>query len=243
MSQQINLFNPIFLKQKKIFASVPMVRALGLLLVGVALLVVYGSQNVATLERRAAEGATRLSQQQARMATVNTEYAPRQPSKELGVELAVAEAHLRALRDVSAVLARGDIGNTAGYSAYFKALARQNVEGMWLTGVSIVGAGNEIGVQGRALDAKLVPQFITRLANEPALRGKSFAALSIERPPPTPAVPPAPGSPAATALAASSSGATAGRAAPAPALAGPTPSPFVDFSLQSLAQAPAGGRK
>ena len=37
MSQQINLFNPIFLKQKKTFSAVNMLDALALLLVGVAL--------------------------------------------------------------------------------------------------------------------------------------------------------------------------------------------------------------
>ena len=237
MSQQINLFNPIFLKQKKVFASAPMVRALGLLLVGVALLVAYGTQNVAALERRAADGATRLAQLQQRMAAVTVEYAPRQPSRELGVELATAEAHLRALRDVSTVLARGDIGNTAGYSAYFKALARQNVSGMWLTGVSIVGAGNEIGVQGRALDAQLVPEFMGRLAHEPALHGKTFGDLRIERPAALPPVAPAAGSPAAAAASAAAAAQAAGHSAP---VAAAVDAPFVEFSLQTVAP---GARK
>jgi hypothetical protein len=115
------------------------------------------------------------------------------------------------------------------------------VGGMWLTGVSIVGAGNEIGVQGRALDAQLVPQFITRLAQEPVLRGKTFAELRIERPAPTAAVPPAPGSPAAAAAsAAAASAAAVGRPAPAPAPA--LDAPFVNFSLQSVA-ATTGARK
>ena len=39
MTQQINLFNPIFLKQKKIFSAVNMLDALALLLVGIALFV------------------------------------------------------------------------------------------------------------------------------------------------------------------------------------------------------------
>lgn len=241
MSQQINLFNPIFLKQKKIFASLPMLQALGVLLLGVFALVAYARQNVAVLERRAADGAARLVQMQARMVTVSTEYAPRQANPALGVDLAKAEARQRALREVANVLARGDIGNTNGYSGYFKALARQNVGGMWLTGVSIVGAGNEIGVQGRALDAQLVPQFITRLAQEPVLRGKTFAELRIERPAPTAAVPPAPGSPAAAAAsAAAASAVAAGRPAPAPAPA--LDAPFVNFSLQSVAAA-TGARK
>ncbi|MES2150475.1 MAG: PilN domain-containing protein [Pseudomonadota bacterium] len=210
MSQQINLFNPIFLKQKKVFAASSMAQALGVLVIGVALLAMYGNRNVDSLRVQAAAGAERLSQKQARLAAVNLEYAPRQRSKELTAELSQAEAELRALRDVGSVLQRGDIGNTAGYSGYFKALARQNVEGMWLTGVSIVGAGNQIAVQGRALDATMVPEFIAHLTREQVLRGKTFASLRIERPLQAP-----PGSTGA-----------AGASVPAP---------FLEFTLQSVA--------
>jgi hypothetical protein len=93
-----------------------------------------------------------------------------------------ARARLQALRDVSGVLDRGELGNTQGYSEYFKALARQNISGVWLTGVSISGAGAEIGVQGRALDAALVPAYLGRLTHEQVMRGKAFGSLKINQP-------------------------------------------------------------
>jgi hypothetical protein len=124
--------------------------------------------------------------------------------------VAAAEAELKALHDVSSVLQGGALGNTAGYAEYFRAFSRQNVSGLWLTGVSINGAGNDIGVQGRAMQATLIPNYIARLTGERVMRGKTFASLDIGRPE------------------ARSRGGFIG--------AGPAAAPFVEFSLQSTAQ-------
>jgi hypothetical protein len=43
MAQQINLFNPIFLQQKKHFSAVTMLQALGLLLAGILVFYAYAS--------------------------------------------------------------------------------------------------------------------------------------------------------------------------------------------------------
>ncbi len=180
MSQQINLFNPVFRRQKKIFSALTMVQALALLLVGILALSLYGSSQVAMLEREAARGADQLAQKQTRLASVATEFAPRKKSAELAAELAQAEAQLAALERVSGVIERGELGDTGGYAKYLRALARQGIDGLWLTGVNITGAGTEIGIRGRALDPAMVPSYIGRLTSEPDLRGKSFASLRID---------------------------------------------------------------
>ena len=177
MSQQINLFNPVFLKQKKVFSSIAMARALGVLLVGSLAMVAYGKHHVAALEEEAQAVNAKLVQKQARQAMVNTEFAPRQPTRELEAELTEAETQLRALQSVSGVLERGELGNTSGYSEYYKALARQHMSGLWLTGVTVAGA--DIGIRGRALEGSMVPSYITRLTREPVMQGKSFASLQI----------------------------------------------------------------
>ena len=182
MSQQINLFNPIFLKQKKVFTAAAMAQALGVLLAGALMVAFYARQNVAGLQREADSGRERLTQRELRLAKVKAEFAPRQKSAALDVEIAEAETRLKALRDVAGVLDRGELGNTNGYAEYFKALARQNIAGVWLTGVSISGAGNELGVQGRALDPALVPAYLGRLTHEQVMRGKAFGSLKISQP-------------------------------------------------------------
>ena len=211
MSQQINLFNPIFLQQKKIFSSKTMVQALGVLTLGVAAMAAYGNVRVAALQRQADAGAAQLQQRQARLAAVTAEFAPRQKDPQLAAEVQEAERQLGALREVSGVLQRGELGNTRGYAEYFRALARQHADGLWLTGLTINGAGSEIGVRGRALDPAAVPGYLTRLTREPILQGKGFGSLSI------------------------SEGA---REAAAGTQTGAQPAPFVEFSLQSNSEAP-----
>lgn len=181
MSMQINLFNPALLKQKAVFTAVTMATSLALLLVGVGALIVYGRISVAKLERDAAAGAELLTQRKARLAVVQTEFAARPHNPGLDLLVAEAEAQIRALHDVEDVLKRGDFGNTAGYAAYFKALARQSAGDLWLTGVTITGAGKQLGLQGRALEPTVVPAYISRLTREPVMQGKSFGSLQISR--------------------------------------------------------------
>ena len=154
-----------------------MAQALGVLLVGSLALVAYGMHQVDTLEKEALVVDAQLVQKQARQEMVNAEFAPRSPSAALQAEIAEAEGQLRALQRVSGVLERGELGDTAGFSRYYTALARQNMSGLWLTGVSVAGA--DIGIRGRAMEGSMVPGYITRLTREPALQGKSFASLDI----------------------------------------------------------------
>lgn len=212
MSQQINLFNPIFLKQKKIFTAVHMAQTLGVLLLGALAIAAYGTVMTSDLEKHAAAGKAALAAREARLAEVVREFPPREKSKEMERELANKLAEVRALQDVQGVLQRGDIGNTAGYSEYFRAFARQNVHGVWLTGVNIVGAGKDIGMEGKALQPELVPGYIQRLTREAVLQGKTFGTLEIGRPP-APAV--------------------AGGGAESATTPAASQSPFVEFKLLS----------
>ncbi|MDP3669834.1 MAG: hypothetical protein Q8R69_09145 [Telluria sp.] len=211
MSQQINLFNPVFLKQKKIFTCVAMVQALAVLLIGVLALGWYARQSIGALQRDVDASAAQLERKKTRLAAVKAEFLPRSKSRELEARIAAAEAELKGLKEVAAVLQRGQFGNTEGYSEYFRAFARQSAGGLWLTAVSIVGAGADIGVQGRALQPALVPAFIGRLTAEPVMKGKTFDSLQIKQAQPN------------------KPGAAAGDAAS-----------YVEFALQSGAAAAAG---
>jgi hypothetical protein len=218
VSQQINLFNPIFLKQKKVFTVVPMAEALGLILLGSLAVAYYGERRVDVIAKDADSVQAQLALRQARLATVVGTYAPRQTDAALETELDQSEIELKALQNVAAVLERGELGNRQGYADYFRALARQNIKGLWLTGVSISGAGLDIGVQGRAMSAPLSPTYIARLTTEPVMHGKTFSSLEIGRPP---------------AEAAASAPVSAATATAAPLTPPPASAPYVEFNLLS----------
>jgi hypothetical protein len=179
MSQQINLFNDLFEQKKQRFTARTMAAAAGVLVLGLAGVGVAGGLQLSGLQREADAGAARLEQTRKRLDSVNAEFKPRQKDPRLDGELAEADAQLAALRRVSDTIAHGELGNTQGYAEYFRALARQRVEGLWLTGVSIGGAGQEIGVRGRAMDPALVPGFLGRLRNEKIMQGTPVGSLQI----------------------------------------------------------------
>ena len=186
MSQQINLFNPIFRQQKKYFSAATMAQALGLILGGALLVAAYANYQSANLRRQAAAAATQLAQTQEQLAKVNAQYAVPQKSKSLEDEIRRKEAEVKGMQQVFDTLQKGEFGNTNGYSEYLRSFSRQIADGIWLTGFSIYGAGNEIGLQGRTLRPELVPAYINRLKNEPVMQGKSFAALEMRTPPEQP---------------------------------------------------------
>lgn len=179
MSQQINLFNPIFKQQKKYFSAVTMAQALGLILAGALLVGAYAGYRLTALKSEAAGARTRLNDAQQRLAKSNVEYPPRQKDKALEIQVKDTGAELSSLQRVSDILQRKDFGNKTGYADYFRAFARQTVSGVWLTGLSIQGADNEIGLQGRALTPELLPTFIGKLKKEAVLQGKSFSVLEM----------------------------------------------------------------
>lgn len=179
MSQQINLFNPAFEKQKQVLAAATMAQGLLLILVMGAGLAWYGARQVAVLESAAVQSKAQLAVREARRTRVLADYPARAKDPAIGEALAKAEADRSALLAAQKTLQGSDLGNTHGYSAYFRAFANRKVDGLWLTGASITGAGGQIGLQGRALQPAQVPAYITALGRDPVLRGKTFARLDI----------------------------------------------------------------
>jgi len=182
VSQQINLFNPIFLTKKRHFSAVTMLQALGMILLGSVALSAYTAYRISALGKEADEIAAQLTALRGKAAKVNAQYAPKQKNKALEDEVRKAEIELKPLPQLLGMLQKGDFGNTAGYAEYMRAFARQIVDGLWLSGFRIDGAGSDIAIQGHALRPELVPVYITRLKREPALQGKSFAALEMQTP-------------------------------------------------------------
>ena len=182
MSQQINLFNPVFLKKKKHFSALTMAQGLGLILLGSIAVLVYARLQLATLQTETLASANQLKQTRAQLAKVSAEYAPRQKNKTLDDEIARLEAEVKSQQQAFDIVQKGGVGNTRGYSDYLRAFSRQIVNGLWLTGFSISGAGNNIELRGRASQPQLVPSYISRLKQEPVMQGKTFDTLAMEVP-------------------------------------------------------------
>ncbi len=182
MSQQINLFNPIFLKQKKYFSVVTMLQALGLIVLGSIVFYGYAWYQVRQFAGQAMEMTKRNEAEQKRLANYANDFSPQRAAQILNEELKALEAEAAAQSELLGTLKSGAIGNTQGYSEYLRAFARQSVNGLWLTGFDISGDGAQISLQGAVTDPQLLPAYIQRMNKEPVMRGKSFSTLQMKQP-------------------------------------------------------------
>lgn len=188
MSQQINLFNPIFLKQKKTFSAVNMLDALALLLVGVAAFYAYASIETLNLDRQTVETSRQYNHARSRLAEASARYAPKKIDANLAAEVNNLQTQLNARKATLDSLGIGMLAQGASYAEYMRALARQSVGGLWLTGFTVGRGGAEIAITGRALQPELVPSYIRRLNQERAMQGRAFDSLSMtQREAPLPA--------------------------------------------------------
>jgi hypothetical protein len=224
MSQQINLFNPRFRKEKRYLTAPALAIVVGVALAGSVALSVAAHGRVAALEAESSSLKERLAEAETRKAGILAGLVPRPKDASVEGDVGRAERELRALRGVTDILERNRIGDPRGYSAYFQALARSRVGGVWLTGIDVGGANAEIGLRGRALRAELVPGYMGGLAREPALQGKAFERVEIARPAPAGSRP----NERPNERPAAPGGAADGAA--------PLPPPYVEFTLQARAE-------
>lgn len=180
MSQQINLYNPLLLKQRKIFSAKTMAQSLGLITLGLVAVYGYARFQVASLQTETEHAVQRQEKLQARLTRLSQELGPRQKSAALEADIKRAESELQALAEVQAALKQGGAVSASGFSPYFKALARQMVEGVWLTGIEV--SGSEMMIGGRTLKPGAVPDYIQRLSSESVMQGRKFAMLEMHKP-------------------------------------------------------------
>jgi Tfp pilus assembly protein PilN len=182
MSQQVNLYHPIFRKQEKKFSALTMMQAALLVLVAIALMYVYAVWQVRALRHQAGQVEQQYRAVSQQFEEMSRQLAARQVNPRYTKEVARLEGRIQAVQTIRE-LARHDYffgGN--GYSDYFIAFARQGVPGLWLTGFTVTGAGEQLALEGRTETPELVPQFLQKLSAEKLLSGTEFDAFQMTRP-------------------------------------------------------------
>lgn len=182
MSQQVNLYSPIFRRQEKKFSARAMLQAGAAILLGIAVIAGLNFWQLAAL--RADLHAVNKQHDAAlkQLQDAGRDFKPRVGDLRLEEEVNKLEALLSVSSQSQQLLRRDVFGDSRGYSTYFIAFARQSVPDLWLTGVDIVGAGESIEISGRTTVPERVPQYLQRLSSEKVLSGAEFKVFRLERP-------------------------------------------------------------
>lgn len=177
MSQQINLFNPLFLEQKKYFSAAAMLQALALLVAGVAVFYGYALYQRGDLQRQAAVTDRAYAVSRERFAKLSAELSSDRSEQQLDQELKAAQDAVAARE----AMLGGVSDPNAGYSGFLRAFARQALPGVWLTGIRIDAGAQQLTLTGRTLQPELLPEYIRRLGDEERLKGRSFDRIQATR--------------------------------------------------------------
>lgn len=179
MSQQINLYDPSFRRQEKPFSAKAIAFSLGAIAIGLATMTAYAFVQARDAEKIVADTVRQLAVEREKLINVTGRISQQTRSKSLEAEVARLDGEVSARQSVLSTLGTGELGNTAGFSEFMAALGRQSVPGVWLTGLKIGEAGNDLEVHGRALRPDLVPTYLRALNNEPMMRGRRITDMKL----------------------------------------------------------------
>jgi MSHA biogenesis protein MshI len=189
--QQINLYEPSLRIAHDWLSTASLAAALGGALLAVGLAAAYTQWQLRALQAPARDTAAALQTQQAAIQELARQIDTLRPDPKLLADVASAQSTLEQRQAALQMVRAGGLGHQEGHAAALQAFARQSIDGLWLTGLAL--DRRDMALRGRALSPSLIPAYVGRLNQEPALQGRSFRALDIARPleASSPATPPA----------------------------------------------------
>ena len=144
MSQQINLYQPLLRTQKKVFTARTILELAGIFALGLALIFGFARYQLNNLEDQIAGLEQQRDAAMVQLQTLSAQVRP-QPRAQL-FEDQLRDAELD--RERKQLLLRGfrerRVGATDGFSQHLAGLARQRVDGLWLTRVLVRDGGIEL---------------------------------------------------------------------------------------------------
>lgn len=182
MTQQINLINPALRKKRDLLTAVPLLSALGVILVALMVVSTLARQEADSIQAEAGKYDAQLKDAQARQQALAVAVDNIKPDPLLEQELATARTMLDLNEEVLGILEGGSLGASKGFAEFMRGFARQVPDALWLTGFSMNSTTGDMEVRGRMLKSTALPQYIQRLNGEPVFQGRSFSSLTMDRP-------------------------------------------------------------
>jgi Tfp pilus assembly protein PilN len=181
MEQQVNLYQPMFLAERRLFSARAIGASLGVVALALVALWGYGQLRMTRLDREIAllrEQDAHRTQRAARQASaLHSESSP----AELEARIHALDLDLAARREALTVLRRSSPGAAEGYAARLQALAHARVRGVWLQKIVLSSGEAQLALQGASIDPGAIPGYVQALKAERVLTGAQFDEIQVER--------------------------------------------------------------
>lgn len=181
MKQQVNLYQPVFRRERKVFTAVTLVELAGIFILGLLAVYAYAWWQTRLLEGQSADLQQQERQDVQRLAQLEKTLPPTMPDPALVARKQQLEQTLKTKHAALDVLSRSSQSNTHGFSAALTALAREDIGGLWLDRIDINAGGTGYTLGGFTQEASLVPRYLQGLTRQPAFARTTFSALRIDR--------------------------------------------------------------
>ena len=112
---------------------------------------------------------------------LQAEFTSRQRDTTLSLHIMDKTKELANKQKVLGILSKDEFGNTAGFIEHISGLARQRIEGLWLTQIRIASGGTDVALHGITSKPSLLPKYLQRLSAEKAFTGTEFKSLLMAR--------------------------------------------------------------
>lgn len=181
MHQQINLYQPIFREERKLFSLKTVLVAMAIVIASLLGMWALGARNVANLER----AVTQLREQQAAQEQLaqkaNAMLSAQGNPAAVEAEVKRLSALLAERTNALNLLRSGAAGESRGFAPRLAALARQRADGVWLEELVLGGGANGLILRGRSVSAERIPKYLQMLTAEPELSGARFDEVVLDR--------------------------------------------------------------
>jgi len=176
--QQVNLYQSS-LKPKPInIGFYALLAAVSILGIAVGIASVYLTNAVHDECDHVAQALKQLSDEQARVKSLEAALKKQDVDSALMSELAMWQKKVDDLKQ--AITTLDTTVHAHGFSAYLQALANQSIAEVWLTRIRFDTEQQQIDLEGSTFKSDKIPDFLQQLQTEPAFHGRTFAQLHIE---------------------------------------------------------------
>ena len=177
--QQINLYQPILRKQKKVFSASTLL--LGNLIILAGLLALYGYTYLQThtLQHQYEQASSQRGERQQQLQRLRAQYPTPVADASLPQQLEQTRAQLRQQQNLLQAMRRYDSQPELRFSAQLHGLSRQVRGSIWLTRIEL--QPGQVQLRGKTRDAEQVPRLVQALRQEAAFTGLVFQQVVISR--------------------------------------------------------------
>jgi Tfp pilus assembly protein PilN len=181
VNQQINLYQPIFRKEKIVFSAQTITwLSLGLIVLLVLWSALIG-QRISGLESELERQQQAEQRAVRQVAELQSSMPPDEPDAALVARVENLRERRDGLRESLAALERRMPAAELDLLARLDALASQVPAGLWLTELYMADQGETLTAEGEALEARLVPVWLAGLSRIETFSGLGFRQVQLTR--------------------------------------------------------------